>query len=330
MLTRYIGIDLGTSNVLIGIKKKGIILNEPCLIAVNIETNEVIAVGKEAKDIYGREPQNVKVINPLKDGVVADFELAEIMLNKLINKTKGLKSIIRPVVVIGCPNNITKVEENTLKELAEKVSARKVIIEKESILALLGAGMNIEEAKANAVVDIGGGTTNIAVVSLNGIVTSKTIKISGNYFDAEIIKYIKSNYKLSIGKITAEEIKINFVDLIKPLKKEKLEVKGKNILTGLPDKIEINQVEIKEALEDSINKLGKEIIKVLEQTPEELSGDINEKGIILTGGGSKIKGLNEVLEDKLNIPILTTSNPETCVIEGILILLEKKKRRKRH
>ena len=243
MLTRYIGIDLGTSNVLIGIKKKGIILNEPCLIAVNIETNEVIAVGKEAKDIYGREPQNVKVINPLKDGVVADFELAEIMLNKLINKTKGLKSIIRPVVVIGCPNNITKVEENTLKELAEKVSARKVIIEKESILALLGAGMNIEEAKANAVVDIGGGTTNIAVVSLNGIVTSKTIKISGNYFDAEIIKYIKSNYKLSIGKITAEEIKINFVDLIKPLKKEKLEVKGKNILTGLPDKIEINQVE---------------------------------------------------------------------------------------
>ena len=325
MFARYIGIDLGTTNVLIFVKGKGIVLNEPSLVAVNTETKEIVAVGKDAKEMLGRTPKDVQIIEPMKDGVIADFELAEVMLNTFINKIKGLSMIARPTILICCPNNITNLERNALKEISERMGARRVYIEEETKMAALGAGMDITEPIANMVVDIGGGTTDIAIISLNGIVTSKSIKIAGNYFDNEIIKYIKNKYKILIGQITAENIKIDFANVKNPSKKEKLEVKGKNIITGLPDKVEINQLEIKEALDDSIDKIIKSIIQVLEQTPPELSGDINEKGLILTGGGSLLLGLNEVLEEKLNIPILIPNSPFTCVVEGTGAVFDKPK-----
>ena len=325
MFAKYIGIDLGTTNVLIYVKGKGIVLNEPSLVAVNTESKEIIAVGKEAKEMLGRTPKNVQLIEPMKDGVIADFELAEVMLNTFINKIKGLSMIARPTILICCPNNITNLEKNALKEISERMGARKVYIEEETKMAALGAGMDITEPTANMVVDIGGGTTDIAVLSLNGIVTSKSIKVAGNYFDNEIIKYIKSKYKLLIGQLTAESIKIDFANVKNPSKKEKLEVKGKNTTTGLPDKVEINQVEIKEALDDSIDKIVKSITQVFEQTPPELSGDINDKGLILTGGGSLLTGLNEVLEEKLGIPILIPNSPFTCVVEGTGVVFDKPK-----
>ena len=325
MLTKYIGIDLGTTNVLIYVKGKGIVLNEPSLVAVNTETKEIIAVGKEAKEMLGRTPKEVQIIEPMKDGVIADFELAEIMLNTFINKIKGLSMIARPTILICCPNNITNLEKNALKEISERMGARKVYIEEETKMAALGAGMDITEPVANMVVDIGGGTTDIAVISLNGIVISKSIKVAGNYFDNEIIKYIKNKYKILIGQVTAENIKIEFVNIKNPSKKEKIEVKGKNVTTGLPDKIEINQAELKEALDDSIDKIIKAIIQILEQTPPELSGDINDKGLILTGGGSLLTGLNEILEEKLSIPILIPNSPFTCVVEGTGVVFDNPK-----
>ena len=327
MFTKYIGIDLGTTTVLIYVKGKGIVLNEPSLVAVNTETKEIVAVGIEAKEMLGRTPENVKIIEPMKDGVIADFELTEVMLNTFINKIKGTL-IIRPIILICCPNNITNLEKTALKEIADRMGARKVYIETETKMALLGAGMDISEAVANMVVDIGGGTTDIAVLSLNGIVTSKSIKVAGIYFDNELIKYIKSKYKIIIGRVTAENIKINFVNMKNPSKKEKIEVKGKNTSTGLPDKIEVNQLELKEALDDSVDKIIKAIVQVLEQTPPELSGDIYEKGLVLTGGGALLNGLNEIIEEELNIPILVTNSPTTCVVEGTGVMLEKPKQLK--
>ena len=286
MLAKDIGIDLGTANVLIYIKGQGIVLNEPSIVVIDTETNKVIAVGSEASEMLGRTPEKVKAIKPMKDGVIADFELTEIMLNYFINKVKGRSFFSRPRILICCPTNITPVEKNAIKEAAEQTGARKVYIEEEPKVAAIGAGMDISKPTANMVLDIGGGTTDIAILSMNGIVLSASIKIAGNAFDEDIVKYIRSKYKLLIGEKTAEDIKINFANVFKPSKKEKLNVKGRNLLTGLPDSIDLSQDEIKEALDDSLTRIIKTIKSVLEQTPPELSADIVEKGVVLTGGGA--------------------------------------------
>lgn len=322
MLARDIGIDLGTANVLIYIKGRGIVLNEPSVVVVDTETKTVIAVGDEAKDMLGRTPGKVKAIKPMKDGVIADFELTEIMLNAFIKKIKARNLFSRPRILICCPTNITPVEKNAIKEAAERTGARKVYIEEEPKVAAIGAGMDISKPTANMVLDIGGGTTDIAILSLDGIVSSASVKIAGNTLDNDIIKYIKEKYKLLIGEKTAEQIKINFTDVYKPSKKEKMEIKGRDLITGLPKAIEITQDETKEATEESINKILKAIKSVLEQTPPELSADIVEKGVILTGGGALLKGLVEYLEEELTIPVLVAETPLTCVAEGTGILLE--------
>ena len=322
MSTRDIGIDLGTANVLIYVKGKGVILNEPSIVVVETETKSVIAVGTEAKEMLGRTPGKVKAIKTMKDGVIADFELTEIMLNSFIKKIKARNLFFRPRILICCPTNITQVEKNAIREAAERTGARKVYIEEEPKVAAIGAGMDISKPTANMVLDIGGGTTDIAVLSLNGIVSSSSIKIAGNTLDQDIIKYIKEKYKLLIGEQTAEDIKINFSNIYKPSKKEKLEIKGRDLLTGLPKAIEINQVETKEAMDESIKKIVKACKNVLEQTPPELSADIVEKGVILTGGGALLTGLVEVFEDELTIPVLIAETPLTCVAEGTGILLD--------
>ena len=325
MLAKDIGIDLGTANVLIYIKGRGIVLNEPSVVVVDTETKKVIAVGSEANEMLGRTPEKVKAIKPMKDGVIADFELTEIMLNEFIKKAKARKVITRPRILICCPTNITPVEKNAIKEAAERTGARKVYIEEEPKVAAMGAGMDISKPTANMVLDIGGGTTDIAILSLNGIVSSASVKIAGNQLDQDIIKYIREKYKLLIGEKTAEDIKINFANIYKPSKKEKLEVRGRDLITGLPKAIEITQDETKEAMEDSIIRIIKSCKGVLEQTPPELSADIVEKGVILTGGGALLTGLVERLEDELTIPVLIAETPLTCVAEGTGVLLDNKK-----
>ena len=322
MLSRDIGIDLGTANVLIHIKGKGIVLNEPSIVAIDTETRKVIAVGSEANEMFGRTPGKVKAIKPMKDGVIADFEITEIMLNAFIKKIKAKKLFSRPRILICCPTNITQVEKNAIKEAAERTGARKVYIEEEPKVAAVGAGMDISEPTANMVIDIGGGTTDVAILSLNGIVASESIKVAGNVMDQDIIKYIKSKYKLLIGEKTAEEIKINFANVFKPDKRKKLEVRGRNLITGLPDSIEITQDETEEALRESIQKIIKGTTNVLEDTPPELSADIYGKGIILTGGGALLTGLSELLEETLKVPVLTAESPLTCVVEGTGVLLD--------
>ena len=321
MLAKDIGIDLGTANVLIYIKGRGIVLNEPSVVVIDIETKRVIAVGSEANEMLGRTPGKVKAIKPMKDGVIADFELTEIMLNEFIKKAKARHVISRPRILICCPTNITPVEKNAIKEAAERTGARKVYIEEEPKVAAIGAGMDISKPTANMVLDIGGGTTDIAILSLNGIVSSSSVKIAGNALDQDIIKYIKETYKLLIGEKTAEDIKINFAKVYKPSKSAKTEIKGRDLITGLPKAIEITQEETKKAMTESINKIIKACKNVLEQTPPELSADIVEKGVILTGGGALLTGLVELLEDELTIPVLIAETPLTCVAEGTGILL---------
>jgi len=321
MWAKDIGIDLGTANVLIYVKGQGIVLNEPSIVAIDTDSKSVIAVGTEANEMLGRTPGKVKAIKPMKDGVIADFEITEIMLNSFIKKIKAKKLFSRPRILICCPTNITPVEKNAIKEAAERTGARKVYIEEEPKVAAIGAGMDISKPTANMVIDIGGGTTDIAILSLNDIVSSTSVRIAGNVFDQDIIKYIKEKYKLLIGERTAEDIKIGFSNIFDPNKKEKLEVRGRNLITGLPDTIEITQDETKSALEESIQKIVKATTNVLEQTPPELSGDIVEKGIILTGGGAMLRGLPELLEKELQVPILIAESPLTCVAEGTGTLL---------
>ena len=321
MLVRDIGIDLGTANVLIYVKGKGVVLNEPSVVVIEKETKKVIAIGNEAYDMIGKTPEKIEAVRPLKDGVIADFELTEIMLNYFINKIKARRLFTRPRILICCPTNITPLEKNAIIEAAERTGARKVYIEEEPKVAAIGAGMDISKPTANMVLDIGGGTTDIAILSLNGIVESESIRIAGNTLDKDIIKYIREKYKLLIGEQTAEDIKINFANIYKPKKSEKREVKGKSLITGLPDSVMITQEEIKEALIDDINRIIKATKSVLEQTPPELSAEIIEKGVILTGGGALLTGLIELFEEELTIPILIAETPLTCVAEGTGILL---------
>ena len=322
MLAKDIGIDLGTANVLIYIKGQGIVLNEPSIVAVETETKKVIAVGESAREMLGRTPGKIKAIKPMKDGVIADFEITEIMLNEFIKKIKARNLFSRPRILICCPTNITQVEENAIKEAAERTGARRVYIEEEPKVAAIGAGMDISKPEANMVVDIGGGTTDIAILSLNGIVVSSSIKLAGNVFDQDIIRYIRDKYKLLIGEKTAEDIKINFATVYKPSRKQKKEVKGRSLITGLPSIIEITQDETTEALKESTTKIIKETIAVLEQADPELSADIVEKGIVLTGGGALLKGLINLFEQELKVPILIATSPLTCVAEGTGVLLD--------
>ena len=323
MLSKDIGIDLGTANVLIYIKGQGIVLNEPSIVAIDTESKKVIAVGTEANEMLGRTPGKIKAIKPMKDGVIADFEITEIMLNTFIKKVKAKSFIARPRILICCPSNITPVEKNAIKEAAERTGARRVFIEEEPKVAAIGAGMDISKPSANMVIDIGGGTTDIAVLSLNEIVTSSSVRVAGNVFNQDLIKYIRDKYKLLIGDRTAEDIKINFACCYKPDKKETLEVKGRNLLTGLPHTVEITQEETAQALKDSIYKIVKSATSVLEQTPPELSADIVNKGIVLTGGGAMLKGLTDLLNKELQVPVLIADTPLTCVVEGTGVLLEK-------
>ena len=322
MFNKDIGIDLGTANVLIYIKGQGVVLNEPSVVAIDSDTHRTLAVGSEARDMLGRTPGRVKAIKPMKDGVIADFETTGIMLNYFIKKVNGKSFFQRPRILICCPSNITQVEKNAIKEAAERTGARKVFLEEEPKVAAIGAGMDISKPSGNMVIDIGGGTTDIAILSLGGVVESSSIRIAGNAFDNDIIKYIKDKYKLLIGERTAEEIKITIGTVFPGSKNEKMEVRGRDLVTGLPHTITITSEEIEEGLRESVYIIINAAKAILEQTPPELSADIIDKGIVLTGGGSLIDGFSQILAQELKVPVFTAESPLTCVAEGTGILLD--------
>ena len=322
MFSKDIGIDLGTANVLIYIKGQGVVLNEPSVVAIDSDTRRPLAVGTEARDMLGRTPGKVKAIKPMKDGVIADFETTGIMLNYFIKKVNGKSFFARPRILICCPSNITQVEKNAIKEAAERTGARKVFLEEEPKVAAIGAGMDISKPSGNMVIDIGGGTTDIAILSLGGIVESSSIRIAGNAFDTDIIKYIKDKYKLLIGERTAEEIKITIGTVYPGSKNEKMEVRGRDLVTGLPHTITLTSEEVEEGLRESVYTIINAAKSILEQTPPELSADIIDKGIVLTGGGSLIDGFSQILAQELKVPVFTAESPLTCVAEGTGLLLD--------
>lgn len=322
IFSKAVGIDLGTANILIYVKGEGIVLDEPSVVALDAETKKVLAVGHEAKDMLGRTPGKVSAIRPLKDGVIADFEVTEIMLSYFISKL-NLKGILsRPTILICCPSNITSVERNAIRDAAYRAGAKRVYIEEEPKVAAIGAGLDISKPSGNMVLDIGGGTTDVAVLSLGEIVTSTSLKIAGDTFDRDIIKYVKDEYKLLIGDRTAEEIKMRVGTVWKDGRDETVDVSGRDLVTGLPHTITIHSSETEIAMRESLADIVRACRAVLEQTPPELSADIVTRGIVLTGGGALLHGLDSLLMNELSIPVFVAQNALTCVAEGTGIMLE--------
>jgi len=322
MFARDIGIDLGTANVLIHVKGRGIVLNEPSVVAIDRNTNRVLAVGEEARRMVGRTPGNIVAIRPLKDGVIADFDVTEAMLKHFINKlnVKGLLS--KPRILICCPTNITSVEQKAIREAAEKSGGKKIYLEEEPKVAAIGAGMDIFQPSGNMVVDIGGGTTDVAVLSMGDIVTSSSIKMAGDKFDMEILNYIKREYKLLIGERTAENIKINIGTVFQGSRSEEMDIRGRDMVSGLPRTITVRSEEIEAALRESVAVIVQAAKSVLERTPPELSADIIDRGVILTGGGALLHGIDMILADELKVPVLVAENPMDCVAIGTGVMLD--------
>ena len=317
MLSKDIGIDLGTANVLIYVKGQGIVINEPSVVAIETESKKVLSVGEEAHQMLGRTPGKVRSIRPLKDGVIADFELTEAMLNNFIKKIKVKGVFTRPRILICCPSNITQVERNAIREVAESAGAKKVYVEEEPKVAAVGAGLDISAPSASMVIDIGGGTTDIAILSLGDIVNSKSIRVAGDLFDTEITKY-----KLLIGERTSEDVKIKIGTVYPDAKKEKMLIRGRDMITGLPSSITISSKEVEEALHESIHKIVLATKSVLEETMPELSADIVTNGIVVTGGGALLNGLKKLLEEELKVPIKIADSPLTCVVDGTKVMLD--------
>ncbi|WP_053361014.1 rod shape-determining protein [Bacillus sp. FJAT-27251] len=322
MLARDIGIDLGTANVLIHVKGRGVVLNEPSVVAIDKNTNRVLAVGEEARQMVGRTPGNIVAIRPLKDGVIADFDVTEAMLKHFINKlnVKGLLS--KPRILICTPTNITSVEQKAIREAAEKSGGKKIYLEEEPKVAAIGAGMDIFTPSGNMVVDIGGGTTDVAVLSMGDIVTSSSIKMAGDKFDAEILNYIKREYKLLIGERTSENIKLNIGTVFPGSRSEEMEIRGRDMVSGLPRTISVRSEEIEQALRESVAVIVQAARSVLERTPPELSADIIDRGVILTGGGALLHGMDMLLAEELKVPVLVADAPMECVAIGTGIMLD--------
>jgi rod shape-determining protein MreB len=311
-----LAIDLGTANTLVFAKGKGIVVNEPSIVALNRATGEVEAVGKEAKEMLGRTPGNIVAIKPMKDGVIADFKVTEKMLNYFIQKAHNRKVLVHPRIVIGVPSEITQVEKRAVMDSAYRAKASEVHLVEQAMVAAIGAGLPITEPSGNMVVDIGGGTTDIAVISLSGIVYSRSVRVAGNAIDDAIMSYMKRKYNLLIGERTAERIKIE-VGSAYPLDKPMvMEIKGRNLIEGVPRTVEVNDTEIREALSECISTIVNGIRVALERTPPELSADISDKGIVLTGGGAMIRNLDKRIREETGLPVSIADDPLASVVLG--------------
>ncbi|BBH23877.1 rod shape-determining protein [Paenibacillus baekrokdamisoli] len=322
MFSKDIGIDLGTANVSIHVKGKGIVLDEPSVVAIESETKRVLAVGEEAHRMVGRTPGNIIAIRPLRDGVIADFEITEIMLKAFIDRVGGRSWYSRPRILICAPTNITSVEQKAIREAAERSGAKDVFLEEEPKAAAIGAGMDIYQPSGNMVVDIGGGTTDVAVLSMGDVVTASSIKVAGDKFDAAIMRYIKNKYKLLIGERTSEDIKIKIGTVYDDGRKDEIDIRGRDMVSGLPLTVTIYTKEVREALWEPVSSIVAAAKSVLERTPPELSADIIDRGVILTGGGALLGGLDALLAEELKVPVLIAEDPMHCVVKGTGLLLD--------
>ncbi|MFL6354864.1 MAG: rod shape-determining protein [Bryobacteraceae bacterium] len=311
-----LAIDLGTANTLVFVAGKGIVVNEPSMVAINRSTGEIVGCGAEAKEMLGRTPTNIVAIRPLRDGVIADFKMAERMLNYFIQKAHKRKSLVHPRIVVGVPSETTEVEKRAVLDSAYRAKASEVYLVEQAMVAALGAGLPVTEPCGNMVVDIGGGTTDIAVISLSGIVYSRSIRVAGNQLDDAIMEYIKKKYNLLIGERTAEKIKMEIGSAYPLETRVTFEMKGRDLIQGLPKTVTINDEEIREAVSDCVASIVGAVRAALERTPPELSGDIAERGIILTGGGSLLKRLDEKIRVETGLPVLTADEPLASVVLG--------------
>ena len=321
-MAKDIGIDLGTANVLINVKGKGIVLNEPSVVAIDTHTGKVLAVGTEAYKMVGRTPGNIRSIRPLKDGVIADFDITEAMLEYFINKLNVKGVFSKPNILICAPTNITDIEQKAIIQAAEKSGGRHVYLEFEPNVAAVGAGLDIFQPQGNMVIDIGGGTSDIAVLSLGEIVTSRSLRLAGDKMDASIAAYVKNKHKLIIGEHTAEQIKIKIGAVYDADPKETIEVRGRDIATGLPREVSVTSAEVSDALHETMMAIIDGAKGVLEKTPPELSADIIDRGIMLTGGGALLKGISQLFADELKVPVLLADDPLDAVALGTGVLLD--------
>ncbi|AIQ38239.1 MULTISPECIES: rod shape-determining protein [Paenibacillus] len=322
MFSKDIGIDLGTANVLIHVKGRGVVLDEPSVVTLESDTKRVLAVGEQARRMVGRTPGNITTIRPLRDGVIADFEITEMMLKYFIDRVGGRTWYSRPRILICAPTNITSVEQKSIREAAERSGAKEVFMEEEPKAAAIGAGMDIYQPSGNMVVDIGGGTTDVAVLSMGDVVTASSIKVAGDKFDEAILRYIKQKYKLLIGERTAEDIKVTIGTVRPGLMKSEMDIRGRDMVSGLPQTLTITAGEVKEALWDPVSSIVAAAKSVLERTPPELSADIIDRGVVLTGGGALLNGLDELLSEELHVPVWVAEDPMHCVVKGTGIMLD--------
>lgn len=322
MLSKDIGIDLGTANVLIHVKGRGVVLDEPSVVTLESDTKKVLAVGEQARRMVGRTPGNITTIRPLRDGVIADFAITEMMLKYFIDRVGGRTWYSRPRILICAPTNITSVEQKSIREAAERSGAKEVFMEEEPKAAAIGAGMDIYQPSGNMVVDIGGGTTDVAVLSMGDVVTASSIKVAGDKFDEAILRYIKQKYKLLIGERTAEDIKVTIGSVRPGGMKAEMDIRGRDMVSGLPQTLSISSGEVKEALWDPVSSIVAAAKSVLERTPPELSADIIDRGVVLTGGGALLNGLDELLSEQLHVPVWVAEDPMHCVVKGTGMMLD--------
>ncbi|MDI9514442.1 MAG: rod shape-determining protein [Bacillota bacterium] len=322
LFSKEIGIDLGTANTLVYLKSKGVILREPSVVAINNNTGEVLAVGLEAKQMIGRTPGNITAIRPLKDGVIADFETTQGMLKYFIRKAVGSNPLKKPRIIICVPSGVTEVEKRAVVDSAISAGAKEAFLIEEPMASAIGAGLPVAEPSGSMVVDIGGGTSEVAVISLGGVVVSRSLRVAGDEFDDSIINYIKKEYNLMVSERTAEAIKMKIGSAYPLDEEETCTISGRDLVTGLPKDLDISSVEIREALREPVNAVVDSIRFTLEKTPPELASDIMERGIMLTGGGGLLRGLDQLISKETGIPVFVADNPIDCVVVGTGKVLE--------
>ncbi len=318
-----IGIDLGTANTLVYVKGKGVVINEPTIVAVNNKTGQLVAVGTEAKGMLGRTPAHIEVVRPLVEGVISDFEVTEEMLTYFIAKVRaGTRSIIPPRVVVGVPSGITNVEMRAARDAARNAGAREVFLVEEPMAAAIGSKLPVSKAMGNMIIDIGGGNTDIAVISLNGIVTARNVHIAGDHLNEAIVAYIRSQFKVLIGDRTAEEVKIALASIVETGEAHEVVVRGRDVVTGLPREVTITDSDVREAISGAIDTIVDAVRDVLEETPPEVLADIMQRGIYLSGGGALIPGAAQLLEELMSVPVIIVPDPLRAVVRGTGVILE--------
>ena len=314
--SKDIGIDLGTANILVTLKGKGIVLKEPSVVAIDRKTGNIMATGNEAKEMLGRTPEQIQAVRPLKDGVIADFTATQLMLKNIIEKVEKRYTLGRPRVVVGVPSGITEVEERAVEESVLQAGAKEVYLIEEPMAAAIGASLDVGEPSGNIIVDIGGGTTEVAVISLGGIVVSHSLRVAGDELDEDIVNYIKREMNLAIGETTAEQIKMQIGCAMPLMTETSMEIRGRDLSDGLPRNVTITSVQIEEAMKESVSKIVEIVKATLEKTPPELASDIMEKGIVLAGGGALIKNLDKLLSLETGMPVYVAEEPLDCVVRG--------------